>query len=145
MPLGPCRRTLGPRFGVHVEVFAADRVVLVPAGIGTRPPRRLLAGRIASAGCYGSVVTLEPTGLVLVRPGAAPVLADLFRSWGQPLARRRLASFAPRGRHGVTVFVDGRRRSGDPAATRLAPHAEIVLEVGPPVPPHPSYLFPPGT
>jgi hypothetical protein len=27
----------------------------------------------------------------------------------------------------------------------LTPHAEIVLEVGPHVPPHASYTFPPGT
>jgi len=27
----------------------------------------------------------------------------------------------------------------------LTRHAEIVLEVGPHVPPHSSYMFPPGT
>jgi hypothetical protein len=80
-------------------VFAANRVVLVPAGIGTRPPLRRFAGRIADAHCYGALATIEPTGVVLVRPGAV----------------------------------------------RLLRHAEIVLEVGPPVPPHAVYTFPPGT
>lgn len=140
--LGPCMHRLGARAGVHVEVFAANRVVLIPAGIGTRPPRIFSAGRIARAGCYGQLVTLEPTGLVLVRHGAALDLADLFRSWGQPLATDRLLTF--RTATGVRAFVNGRPWPGPAARIPLRRHAEIVLEVGPYVPPHPSYTFPPG-
>ena len=140
----PCRRALGRRYGVHVEVFGANRVVIVPAGIGTRPPRRVQAGRIASASCYGSLVTLDPTGLILVRPGSVPRLAELFHAWGEPVSNRRLASFsAPPGQR-VRVFIDGRARLGPPGSVRLSRHAEIVLEVGPYVPPHHSYTFPPG-
>jgi hypothetical protein len=142
---GRCRRRRGLRRGVHIEVFAADRVVIVAEGIGVRRPWRFSAGRISSAGCYGDLVTLEPTGLVLVRPGVRLSLSDLFRAWGQPLSRRRLAAFrAPAGTR-VAVFVDGRRWRGTPASVPLAVHSEIVLEVGPYVPPHPSYAFPPGT
>jgi len=130
---------------VHVELFAADRVVLVPAGIGTRPPRKTTAGRISSASCYGGVVTLDPTGLVLVRAGSRPLLSDLFRAWGQPLSTRRLASFSASAGGSVEVFVDGRRWTGSPRALPLRPHSEIVLEVGPHVPPHRAYTFPPGT
>ncbi len=143
--VGRCDRRLGAREGVHVELFAANRVVLVPAGIGTRPPRRLSAGRISSAGCYGELVTVDPTGLVLVRPGLRPVLADLFRAWGQPLSPRRLASFSASAGASVAVFVDGRRWRGPPGMVPLRSHAEIVLEVGPHVPPHAAYAFPPGT
>ena len=143
--IGRCARPLGRRSGVHVEVFAANRVVLLPAGIGTRPPRSLLFGQIARASCYGAMVTLGPTGLVLIRPGARCTLGQLFRSWGQPLSLNRLASFrAPEGTH-VTVFVDGREWRGMPAVVPLTPHGEIVLEVGPHVPPHSSYMFPHGT
>jgi len=142
---GTCTPGLGPRDGVHVEVFAADRVLLLPAGIGTRPPRDVLDGRVIRALCYGQLVTLDPTGVVLVRPGARLTLGALFRSWGQPLSPTRLASFsAPAGTR-VTVFVDGRAWRGAPAAVPLSRHAEIVLEVGPHVPPHESYTFPPGT
>jgi hypothetical protein len=142
---GPCLPALGSRDGVHVEVFAANRVVLLPAGIGTRSPRTSVTGRITSASCYGALVTLDPTGLVLVRPGAGLTVAALFRSWGQPLSTTRLASFrAAAGTH-VSVFVNGRPWAGAPGAVPLTRHAEIVLEVGPHVPPHPSYAFPPGS
>jgi hypothetical protein len=142
---GPCLRTLGPRSGVHVELFAADRVIVVPAGIGTRPPRTSLSRRITAAGCYGELVTLEPTGLVLVRRGRRQLLSDLFRAWGQPLSAVRLGPFtaSPGGR--VRVSIGGRRWRGSPRAVPLAPHAVIVLEVGPHVRPHTSYRFPPGT
>jgi hypothetical protein len=143
--IGRCRHGLGSRFGVHVELFAADRVVLVAAGMGTRPPRSFSAGRISGARCYGDFVTLEPTGVVLVRPGARLLLADLFRAWGQPLTPRRLASFSAPAGSRVAVFVDGRRWHGSPRAVPLAPHWEIVVEVGPHVPPHASYTFPPGS
>ena len=142
---GRCERSPGPRSGVHVEVFADNRVVLLPAGIGTRSPRTFLDGRITSARCYGALVTLDPTGLVLVRQGTRLTLGELFRSWGQPLSRTRLASFRATKRTQVTVFVNGRPWQGAPGAVPLTPHAEIVLEVGPYVPPHPSYVFPRGT
>jgi len=143
--IGTCRRPIGPRSGVHVELFADNRVVIVPAGIGTRPPRTFVVGRITRAACYGSLVTLEPTGLVLVRAGARPLLSDLFQAWGQRLSAWRLASFsAPAGRP-VAAFVNGRRWHGTPESVPLTTHSEIVLEVGPHVPPHTSYAFPPGT
>ncbi len=141
-PLGLCRPELGPRAGVHVEVFAANRVVLLAAGIGAEPPLGYSAGRISSARCYGELVTIDPTGLVLIRRGARPSLSALFRSWGEPLTLTRVASF--RGSR-VAVFVDGRRWRGDPRLVPLTPHAEVVLEVGPYVPPHATYQFPPGS
>jgi len=143
--LGACDRRVNRRSGVHVEVFAANRVVLLAAGIGTRPPRTFWDGRIAHADCYGALVTLDPTGLVLVRPGLRLRLSDLFRAWGQPLSQRRLASFTASGAGRVRVFVDGRRWPGAAATVPLRRHSEIVLEVGPYVPPHASYRFPPGT
>jgi len=142
---GACAATLGPRDGVHVEVFAANRVLLLPAGIGTSPPRALLDGRVTAARCYGALVSLDPTGVVLVRPGARLTLAALFRSWGEPLSATRLASFGAAPGNEVAVFVNGRKWPGAPSAVPLTRHAEIVLEVGPHVPPHSSYMFPPGT
>jgi hypothetical protein len=118
--------------------------VIVAAGIGTLRPRTRSDGRITAARCYGGIVTLEPTGVVLVRRGLRLTLAQLFRSWGQALSPTRLASFAAPAGTRVAVFVDGRRVAGSPGSVFLARHAEIVLEVGPHVPPHRSFAFPPG-
>ena len=139
--IGPCKTTLGPRVGVHVEVFAANRVVVIPAGIGTRPPRALSEGRISRARCYGALVTIDPTGVVRVGVANRLTLAGLFHSWG---SRCRARGWLVSRAHGRGV----RRRpavAGPPGAVALKPHAEIVLEVGPHVPPHSSYTFPPGT
>ncbi len=138
---GACRPALGPRVGVHLEVFGADRVVLIAAGIGTRAPRHFLYGRLVGARCYGALVTLDPTGLVLARPGARFTVADLMRAWGQPLTAGGVAGFSGP----VRAFLDGRPWPGAPAAIPLRRHAEIVLEAGPFVPPHRAYTFPAGT
>lgn len=141
--IGRCRRPVGPRDAVHVEVFAANRVVIVPAGIGTRPPRTITDARITAARCYGDLVTLDPTGVVLVRAGRRMTLAQVFRSWGEPLSGSRLASFVAATGARVAVFVDGRRWHGPATRVPLARHAEIVVEVGPYVPPHTTFAFAP--
>jgi hypothetical protein len=101
-------------------------------------------GRVSRARCYGALVTLDPTGIVLVRPGAGLRVADLFRAWGQRLSDHRLASFgaAPGGR--VSAYVDGRSWHGAAGVVPLTRHAEIVLEIGPHVPPHRVFRFPRG-
>jgi hypothetical protein len=141
-PIDRCRRWLGPRAGVHVELFAANRVVLVAAGIGVRPPVRRVDGRIVSARCFGALVTRDPTGIVLVRTSTRLTVGDLMRSWGQRLTADQLLSF----RGTVSAYVDGRRWTATaPSQIPLTRHAEIVLEVGPFVPPHRSFAFPPGS
>jgi hypothetical protein len=42
----------------------------------------------------------------------------------------------------VRVYRNGVRWRGDPRTLALRDHDEIVLEVGPYVPPHRSYRFP---
>jgi hypothetical protein len=138
-PIGPCRTRLGRREGVHVELFAAGKVVLIAAGIGAPAPRRRVAGRIVAARCFGALVTRDPTGILLIRPGAQLDLEDLFGSWGRPLRADRMLSFGGP----VRAWVGGRRWHGPVGAIPLRRHAEIVLEVGPYVPPHRTFAFPP--
>jgi hypothetical protein len=129
------------RFNVHLELFANRRVIVVPAGIGVAAPYRRDGADVVPNGCVYALHTMAPTGVVRVgTPGAT--VGDLFRVWGQRLGPHRLLAFASRPR--VRAFVGGVERSGDPRAIRLTPHAQIVLEVGSFVPPHPSYVFPKG-
>lgn len=118
----------GRRFGVHLELFAAGRVVIVPAGIGIAAPWRRDGAYVVSGRCSYPLRTREPTGVIEVsRPGLT--LGDLFAVWGQRLGRYRRA------------YVGGRRRPGPLAAIPLRRHAEIVLETGPFVAPHAGFLF----
>ncbi|HEX5448763.1 MAG TPA: hypothetical protein VFW85_01745 [Gaiellaceae bacterium] len=114
------------QFAAHVEVFARRRVVVLPQGIGV--------GR----NCRYSASTNSPTGVV--RLTRQVTLGDLFRIWGQPLGTNRLLSF----RGATLAFVGGKRWSGDPRRIRLTAHAQVVVEIGGYVAPHPSYLFPKG-
>ncbi len=133
-------------YGAHLELFAAGRIVRVAAGIGLAPPLRLQGGRVVSARCAYPIRTLEPTGVVEVdaRFASVATVGRLFALWGQELGPRRLAGFAAGAGRQVVAFVDGRRFAGDPRSIPLSPHAQIVLEVGPAVSPHPSYRFPAG-
>jgi len=128
------------RYGAHVEVFAAGRVVVVPAGIGLAPPLRRQGAYVRAARCAYPLMTAEPTGLVEVARGARATLGDLFALWGQPLSARRVAGFAG----SVRVHVGGRPWHGDPRDVPLGPHAQVVVQVGPRVVPHARYRFPPG-
>jgi hypothetical protein len=135
---GPCLGLLGPRRQAHVEIFGANRVVLLAAGIGARAPRRFRDGRLVHARCFGEVVTIDPTGTVYFRTGHQLTLGDLFDAWGQPLTRTRIASF---GGSPVRTYVNGHARGGDPRQLPLTPNAEIVIEEGPHVPPHTHFQF----
>ena len=123
-----CSAAREVRTPVHLELFVRGLVVLFPIGIGRGP------------GCDYPLRTREPTGVFEMAFGSRPSLGDLFAVWGQPLGVTRLA----RWRGAVVVYVDGKRKAGDPAKVALAPHAEVVLEVGTPlVLPHLGYRFPP--
>jgi hypothetical protein len=106
-----------PAQRVHLELFAHGRVILIPTAIG----------------CW----TRDPTGVVHYRRGTT--LGDFFRAWRQRLGPTRLLTFdGP-----VRIYRNGRRVGVDPRRFALHDGEEIVLEVGPYIPPHRSYLFPP--
>jgi hypothetical protein len=142
-PAGPVRAacTDGPlREGtrIHLELFADRRVVIVPAGIGVRGPQ-LRHGNVVAAACRARIRTLDPTGVVWL-DRAGETLGAVFAVWGQPLGRAELAGFEGP----VSLFVNGKRRAGDPAKLVLRDRDEVVVETGGYVPPHASFLFPPA-
>ena len=135
-----CSGRAAARYGAHVEVFAAGRVVVVPGGIGLAPPVRRNGAYVRSARCAYPLMTTEPTGVIEVARGHGATLGTLFALWGQPLSATRLAGFAGR----VRVHVGGRLWRGDPRDVPLREHAQVVVQVGPRVVPHARYRFPPG-
>jgi len=116
-------------FQAHVEVFVNRRVVIIPPEIGR------------AAGCDYPVRTRSPIGVLDVAREGQATIGDLFRLWGQPLTRHRIASF--HSTLSVRAYVAGKPVRGDAAAVRLTRHAQIVVELGAYVPPHRSFLFPP--
>ena len=137
-----CSRRAGERFGAHLEVFAHQHVVAIPAGIGIAPPLALGTDATVLGGrCSYPARTTDPTGVIDVRKGARVTLGQLFDIWGQALGKRIVARFrAPAGSI-VVAYVDGRRFMTDPRAIPLVPYERIVLEVASRVPPHRVYLF----
>jgi hypothetical protein len=128
-PIGRLHCADGRRFAVHVELFARRQVAIVPPGIG-----------VARRDCSYPLSTKQPTGVVDVLGAGRFTLGDLFRVWGRRFDAMHLLSF----QGPVSLFVGGKRRRGDPRRLLLTRHAQIVIEVGGYVAPHPSYLFPRG-
>jgi hypothetical protein len=126
------------RFRAHIELFGRRQAIVIPAAIGLAPPLRRESGRVVAARCRADMRTLDPTGVVQFDRGDLH-LGDLFALWGEPLDGDRMLSF----RGAVSVFVAGKRRSGDPADVPLRDGAQIVVESGGYIPPHPSFRFPP--
>jgi hypothetical protein len=123
-----CERA-GKTFRIHLELFAERKVIVIPPGIG-----------VASTGCVYPAYTLTPTGVFEVRAGAKLTLGDLFRIWGRRLGERTLLSF--RSDQPVRAYVAGKQYRGPIAEIPLTPRAQIVVELGPYIPPHRTYVFP---
>jgi hypothetical protein len=136
-----CGRS-GQFFLVHVELFVNHRVVVVPAGIGVAAPLSRSGAAVAPRGCIYPLHTEAPDGVVAVASGSTATVGDLFRLWGQPLLARQLASF--RSGTPLRAYVGGKRVRTPAAAIVLRPHAQIVLELGAYLAPHPFFLFPGG-
>ncbi len=143
LPVGrlTCTRSADQRVGVHLELFGRGRVVIVPAGIGVAPPWHARDDHVLGGRCSYPARTLEPTGVIQLLGDSRLTLGMFFELWGQPLDADRLAGFRASGGERVRAYVDGRRWRGDARAIPLRRHAEIVLELGASVPPHPNYHF----
>jgi hypothetical protein len=114
----------------HVELFARGRVVIIPGGIGISRARA----------CTYGVRTTAPTGVLDFDPTRHLTLGDFFAVWGRRLAHDRLLSFSGH----VRAYVAGNRWHGSARDIPLRRHAQIVLQVGPYIPPHARFLFGPG-
>jgi hypothetical protein len=137
-----CVRKFGKRFGAHLEVFAHQHVVAIPAGIGIASPRlHTIDASVLGGRCYYPATTTDPTGVIEVRRGARVTLGELFDIWGEPLGPMAVARFRAATTAPVIAYVNGRRWSANPRAITLVRHELVVLEVASRVPPHRVYVF----
>ena len=114
----------------HLAIYASGDPQEVPAGIG-----------IPGGKCLYWLHTHDATGVIHVESPAqrAYTVGQFFDIWGQPLSTSQVG----RASGQVTVFLNGKRFSGDPRSIKLTPHALIQLDVGKVVPPQP-FAFPAG-
>jgi hypothetical protein len=136
-----CDRSDTGRFGVHLELFARGRVVVVPAGIAVAPPWRSVRPHVLEGACSYAARTRTSIGVIEVASGSRITLGEFFDLWGQPLAPRRLVGFRTMPRQPVRAYVDGVKWRGALRSIRLRRHSAIALELGRYVPPHPSFRF----
>jgi hypothetical protein len=139
-----CGRASPKRYGVHLEIFANRRDLVIPAGIGIAPPRARDGAYVKGGRCWYPLRTLEPTGLIEIDERVHPTVGELFDLWGQRLSRNRLLRFRAAPGQSVLAFVDGKRWRRSPRLIPLERHAAIVLEVGGLFPPTRHYVFPQG-
>lgn len=134
-----CRPQAAPAGAAHVELFARGRVLLLPPGIGVASPAARRGARVVPHGCVYPLRTLDPTGVVWLGRSGGLTLRMLFAVWGQPLGSHQLAGF--RSRSPVRAYVDGVRWHGSVGRLALTDHEQLVLEIGPYVPPHRWFGF----
>jgi hypothetical protein len=146
LPVGAltCTRRTVPRSGVHLELFARGRVVVIPAGIGVAPPIRRHGAYVVSGRCSYPARTREPTGVIELARSTRITLGDFFVVWGRQLSVRRLLGFRAAPETQVRAYINGSRWHGGLRSIPLRRHDEIVLELGIYIPPHTSYRFPKG-
>ena len=121
-----CDAMEGQRLHIHQHLVILDhgKPVAIPPNVGQRPEKR----------CLYWLHTHTPDGILHIE---APLnrkftLGDFFAIWGQPLsATQAAAAVAPKGTV-LTVWVNGKRYTGDPRNIDLVAHADIVIQSGKP-------------
>jgi len=121
-----CDAMEGQRLHTHQHLVILDRGKEVPI-----PPN---VGQVPARQCLYWVHTHTPDGIIHIE---APLdrtftLGDFFAIWGQPLTRSRAATAHAKKGASLRVWVNDKRYTGDPRAIPLTPHADIVIEAGPP-------------
>ncbi len=146
----------------HLDVFVNGRRVLVPAGIGIHIAGPAVHQRmVEGAPSYGGIDlcarpcvsplhthdTHDVTGVIHIESPTATrfTLGELFQEWGVRLDGSCVGGHCePDSR--IVVFVDGRRRPGDPAEIELTSGEEIAVVIGAPPSSIPAtFDVPPGT
>lgn len=139
-----CITTIKYHEHVQVSLFVEGRQIAIPGGIGIEDPKRSSRGYTTTDpnGCFYELHTHDASGIVHVEPSTDRrlTLGQLFDVWGRPLTSGNVAGFEGP----VRVYIDGERFEGDPRLIEFTRHKQVTLQVGTPLAPIPSYIFPTG-
>ncbi len=124
---------------VHLDVLADGQAIPVPADIGID----------AARGAISPLHTHDDSGVIHIE---SPVkrqfsLGEFFTEWGVSLSSDNIGGLRAADGKSVRAYVNGRPRSGNPAAIMFAQHDEIALAYGQPQPGEKipaTFEFPPG-
>jgi hypothetical protein len=120
----------------HIDVIVDGKKVTVPANIGIDQ----------QTGSISPLHAHDDTGVVHIEsPKKVPFsLGQFFTEWQVALGKDRIGNLTNSGSASLAVFVNGKRRTGNPAAITFAAHDEIALVYGTPAQqknPPSSYRF----
>lgn len=120
----------------HLTVYVNGSLRPIPGGIGVvRPVPQQSTGVpfYGASRCYYWLHVHTQDGVIHVEaPSSATyTLGQFFDIWHQPLSRTAIGPV----QGALTVFVNGRRYSGDPRAIPLKSHEDVQVDVGKPVVP----------
>ncbi len=108
----------------HLDVYVDGRAVTVPALIGIDEAQQQIS----------PLHTHDTTGVVHIE---SPVkkdftLGQFMTEWNVPISEDALGPLKTGGGKELHVYVNGKEQNGDPAALKLAAHAEIAVVYGSP-------------
>jgi hypothetical protein len=133
---------LAVHYHAHLDIFADDEKVTLPAGVGFVIQNKKATGITV-------LHTHDTTGIIHIESAKNEpfTLGQLFTEWGVALSAKQVGGLQVDDTHVLQAYVNGRRFTGDPATIRLKPHLEIALWYGakgetPTVPK--SFKFPAG-
>ena len=103
----------------HLDIFLNGKHISVPALIGINDNTYIT-----------ELHTHDASGVIHIEAAANKhyTLGSFFAEWGVYLDSRCVGAYC----NGYTWYVNGKRRTGDPADLVLAPHQQIVIAIGKP-------------
>jgi hypothetical protein len=139
---GSSQEMLKVHVHAHLSLFNKGQQIAIPYGIGIVRPFEAKNGFVGMGRGIYWLHTHDATGIIHVESpdDRTYTLGQFFDIWGQPLTATEVAGL----KGAVRAFVDGQRYAGDPRRIVLGAHTQITLEVGTPLVPPPTYVFPAG-
>ncbi|TAM92382.1 hypothetical protein EPN42_01190 [bacterium] len=124
----PCQPLEGQvvHMHAHLTILIKGSPLPIPSDVG----------RPAAANCIYWVHTHAADGIIHVEAPTKRTftLGTFFALWGQPLGAANVAGIPVAAGEHVRAYLNGKAWERNPAAIALTPHADIMIEVGPPFP-----------